>query len=80
MLWQEKGNKLQLKPTSGQKSFCSSQLGRRHRRSPTPHDESPTSAETHPSHQDEESRSSPKQPLPLAPEQARSCQADPEAH
>lgn len=35
MLWQEKGNELELKPTSGQKSFCSSQLGWSHRRSPT---------------------------------------------
>lgn len=35
MLWQEKGNKFELKPTSGQKSFCSSQLGPRRRRSPT---------------------------------------------
>lgn len=35
MLWQEKGNKLELKPTSGQKSFCRSQLGPSHRHSPT---------------------------------------------
>lgn len=27
MLWQENGNKLELKPTSGQRSSCCSQLG-----------------------------------------------------
>lgn len=36
MLWQGKGSRLELEPTSRQKSFCSSQLGQSRRHSPTP--------------------------------------------
>lgn len=36
MLWQGEGSWLELEPTSGQKSFCSSQLGPSRQHSPTP--------------------------------------------